>query len=128
MDNLYKQIILDHYRHPQNKGPMANPTAVCQADNPLCGDQLKVMLKIKDKKITDVKYQGRGCAISIASASIISQYLKGKTISKVKKLTSQDILDLLGIKLSPVRLKCALLFWQAVKQALTNPQASKKLD
>ncbi len=118
MDNLYKQIILDHYKNPQNQGILTQPTHSAVLFNPFCGDQISVSILVKNNTITEVKHQTTGCAIATAAASIISEFIKGKTIKQLQSLTDQDIIDQLGIDVSPTRRKCALLFWNAIKKAL----------
>lgn len=118
MDDLYREIILDHYKNPAFKGSIADSDYSFEDENPLCGDQLHIDLKTDDKgTITDAKFEGHGCAISMASADMLLESLIGKSIEDVKKLNKQDILDMLGIELSPVRLKCALLSLKVAKAA-----------
>jgi nitrogen fixation NifU-like protein len=118
MDDLSREIILDHYKNPAFKGSIANSDYSFEDENPLCGDQLHIDLKTDDKgTITDAKFEGHGCAISMASADMLLESLIGKSIEDVKKLSKQDILDMLGIELSPVRLKCALLSLKVAKAA-----------
>ena len=118
MDDLYREIILDHYKNPAFKGSIADSDYSFEDENPLCGDQLHIDLKTDDKgKITDARFEGHGCAISMASADMLLESLIGKSIEDVKKLSKQDILDMLGIELSPVRLKCALLSLKVAKAA-----------
>jgi nitrogen fixation NifU-like protein len=118
MDDLYREQILDHYKNPRQKGQI-KPSDYCFEDeNPLCGDFLHIDLKVNEKGvITDAKFEGHGCAISMASADLLMESLVGKTIEEAKKLSKKDILDLLGIELSPVRLKCALLSLKVTKAA-----------
>ena len=118
MDDLYREIILDHYKNPAFKGNIENSDYSFEDENPLCGDHLHIDLKTDEKGvITDAKFDGHGCAISMASADLLLESLIGKSIEDVKKLSKQDILDMLGIELSPVRLKCALLSLKVAKAA-----------
>jgi nitrogen fixation NifU-like protein len=118
MDDLYREVILDHYKNPTNKGNIENSDYSFEDENPLCGDHLHIDLKTDDKGIiTEAKFDGHGCAISMASADMLLDTLVGKSIEDVKQLSKQDILDLLGIELSPVRLKCALLSLKVAKAA-----------
>lgn len=110
--------ILDHYRNPRNYGEIENPDIHMRDSNPLCGDIIELFIKVKDGVISDVKFKGRGCAISQASASKLTERLIGMKIEDAKKLSKQDILDMLGIELSPVRLKCALLSLKVLKTGL----------
>ncbi len=119
MDDLYREIILDHYRNPRNKGELENPTHTFQDDNPLCGDRIRIDLKVNgDGAIDQVRFNGEGCAISQASASMLTEMISGKTLEEAKALSKQDILDALGIQLGPVRIKCALLPLKVLKGAI----------
>ncbi len=107
---MYQEAILDHYRNPRNQGELDDPDISAQEDNPLCGDEIALYIKLnKDKVVEDVKFKGKGCAISQASASMLTLMLKGKTLEQVEKIDKERILKTLGIPISPVRLKCALL-------------------
>lgn len=118
---LYQELILDHYRNPRNQGELKVPTYAATMNNPTCGDRLEMQILVKNDIIEDVKFKGSGCAISQASASILTEFLKGKSLEEVKRLEKDDLLDLLGIELSLTRLKCALLSLETFKQALRNP-------
>ena len=119
MDDLYREYILEHYRNPQNYGSLDDATFEAEGQNPLCGDELHVQVKVDDEdRITAVKFTGQGCAISQASMSILSDELIGKTFDEVAKLNREDIVELLGIELTPVRLKCALLGLVVVKMGM----------
>ena len=107
--------ILDHYRNPRNYGELEDPDIHVRDSNPLCGDVIELFIKVKDGVISDVKFKGRGCAISQASASKLTEKIIGMRLEDVKKLSRQDILEMLGIELSPVRLKCALLSLKVLK-------------
>ncbi len=111
--------ILEHYKHPRNKGVIANADIQFKDQNPLCGDEVKVYLKLdKDKKIQEIKAEGKGCAISQAAASMLTDAVKGKTIEEVRNLKNDFVFDLLQIQVSPVRVKCALLALFAVKKGI----------
>jgi nitrogen fixation NifU-like protein len=124
MDDLYRDYILEHYRRPHNFGVLESPTAKFEGANPLCGDRITMMLRIQDGKVADVAFTGRGCAISQASASLLTDEVKGKTVEEVSKLTSQDLLDLIGIEISPARLKCALLSLDTLEHAIAEADGS----
>ena len=117
-DDLYRENILDHYKNPRNAGHLDHPTATADGVNPLCGDELSVELEIEGDTVQDVRFNGRGCAISQAAASMISDVVKGKTVAEVRALGSEDVLEELGIPLSPIRLKCALLSVNVLRVAL----------
>ena len=119
MDDLYRDEILEHYREPHNFGTLDAPDAVHEGHNPLCGDRITMMLAVDGQgNVSDVAFSGRGCAISQASASLLTDEIKGRPVVEVEAMTNQDILDLLGIEISPARLKCALLSLSTVQQAL----------
>jgi nitrogen fixation NifU-like protein len=120
MDDLYRDYILEHYRRPHNFGVLENPTATYEGANPLCGDRITMMLGIRDGVVAEVGFTGRGCAISQASASLLTDEIKGKPLDEVAKLNTQDLLDLLGIEISPARLKCALLSLDTLEHALSD--------
>lgn len=118
MDDLYREQILDHYKHPRNFGRLQN-AHVSASDNLVsCGDSMSMQLEIEDDKVKDIRFQGRGCAISIASASILTEEVRGKNIEDLKSLTKDDILTMLGIQPTPTRLKCALLSLEVLHKAL----------
>jgi nitrogen fixation NifU-like protein len=128
MDDLYRDYILEHYRRPHNFGVLENPSARYEGANPLCGDRITMMLGIRDGVVADVAFTGRGCAISQASASLLTDEVKGKPVEEVAKLTSQDLLDLIGIEISPARLKCALLSLDTLEHALAESDADGAAD
>jgi nitrogen fixation protein NifU and related proteins len=118
MDELYRDFILDHYRNPRNAGTLEQPDASFEDNNPLCGDKIRMDLKIRDGVVEDVKFNGRGCAISQASASLLTEEIKGKPIAAVDRIGKDEILASLGINISAARMKCALLGLKVLKQAL----------
>ena len=116
MDDFYRENILDHYRHPRNKGRLENATHSHEENNPLCGDVIRIDLHVTDDDVIDqVSFAGQGCAISQASASMLTEMIQGKTLDEVKQLGKEDILEALGIEIGPVRLKCALLSLKVLK-------------
>jgi nitrogen fixation NifU-like protein len=115
--DIYQEIILDHYQHPRNYGKLKDGK-ILKLDNPSCGDTLTFSLQIENSMIKDIQFEGSGCVISQASASILSEEIKGKSIEEVQKMTKDDILKLLGIELGSARLKCALLSLETVKKIL----------
>jgi nitrogen fixation NifU-like protein len=120
MDSLYREVILEHYRQPHHHGHLPEPTVSVEVDNPLCGDRLAIDLALQDGVIADVAFTGRGCAISQASASILSDELVGKAVAEAAEMTWHDMMDLLGVEVGPARLKCALLALRGLKMALTE--------
>lgn len=118
--DIYTEIIIDLYKNPLNKGIIENPTHENFKNNPLCGDEIKIQLKIEDNKVNEIKFNGNGCAISQASASLLTDKIKNMDIDEIKTLNKDDILNLLHIPISPGRLKCALLSLETLKGALEN--------
>lgn len=116
--DYYREYILDHYRNPRNYGRLERPDAHAEDSNPLCGDQLAIDLKIEGDRVTEVRFQGRGCAISQASASMLSELIEGRTVNEVIGLGKDDVLDALGISISPARLKCAFLSLRVLHRSL----------
>lgn len=116
--DMYAENILDHYRNPKNFGKMEKPDAKFRELNPLCGDEYEFQLKFSDGYAKDVKFNGDGCAISMASASMLSEFVKGKKISEIRKISPDDVFKLLGITVSPARIKCALLPLSVLKNCL----------
>jgi nitrogen fixation protein NifU and related proteins len=116
MDDLYREIIIEHYKHPSYRGRL-DPHDIQFADNnPLCGDHIEITLRTDDHgNVADARFNGHGCAISQASADLLMESIIGKPVEEVKQLNKQDVLDMLGIDLGPVRLKCALLSLKVLK-------------
>ena len=118
MDELFRDHILDHYRHPRCHGTIENADASVEDANPLCGDKLRMDFKFADGRVAEVRFTGSGCSISQASASLVCEAIEGRTLDEVKALTREDVLDLLGIDdLGPVRSKCAMLALKTAKAA-----------
>jgi nitrogen fixation protein NifU and related proteins len=115
VEDLYREHILDHYKNPRNRGTMENPDITFQDSNPLCGDELRIDLKVEDGTVVDVKFSGNGCSISQAAASMLTERIKGRPVEEVKSIHREQILEDLGIALGPVRLKCALLALKVLK-------------
>lgn len=116
--SIYQDVILDHYQYPRNQGKISHPTSSVDVSNPLCGDKLHMDVKTSDGKVSEISFDGEGCAISIASSSMLTEYAKGKKIKELSKLDKDFVLELLKIELTPNRLKCALLSWEALIKAL----------
>src|SRR5437588_10453915 len=114
----YRDYILDHYRNPRNYGKLDNANAHAEDSNPLCGDQLGIDLLIKGDQVAEVRFKGRGCAISQASASMLSEMIERKPVEEVIQLGKDDILDALGIEISPARTKCAFLCLRVLHRSL----------
>jgi len=116
MDDLYREVIIEHYKNPSYRGRL-DPHDISFADNnPLCGDHIQIDLRVDASgKVSEARFDGHGCAISQASADLLMESIIGKPLEEVKQLNRQDILDLLGIELGPVRMKCALLSLKVLK-------------
>ncbi len=113
---MYRELILDHYQNPRNWGAVEEPDIDHAEDNPLCGDHLRLTVKLDaEDRVVEVGWEGEGCAISQASASMLGEEIKGKTLEDLKGFSKEDILEMLGISISPVRLKCALLSLKVLK-------------
>jgi nitrogen fixation NifU-like protein len=142
LDEVYQELILDHYKSPRCKGVLVNPDCKVDLFNPLCGDQISLMVKFKDDAIAEIAFTGHGCSISQATASIMSELLRGKTTAEAQRLSSLfrkmikseeqgaalddlgDALALEGVKKHSARIKCALLAWDCIDRALSHPDAS----
>ncbi len=145
LDELYQDIILDHYKNPHNFGEGSPGCAHIEMENPVCGDHIKLMILVdKDDRVQDVKFTGSGCAISIASASMMTDEIKGKPLSEVREIIRDvlasmrgemeadtldqhgDLMALKGVMKFPVRVKCATLAWHAVKDAIQKTESSER--
>jgi nitrogen fixation NifU-like protein len=116
MDDLYRELIIDRYKNPHFRGLLDPHDITFEDDNPLCGDHIRIDLRIDgDNRVSEVAFDGHGCAISQATADLLAESIVGKSLDEVKKINKQDILDMLGIELGPVRLKCALLSLKVLK-------------
>ena len=115
MDAFYLEEIIDHYKHPRRKGHLENPDIHYHDHNPFCGDELTIELKVEDNIVVDAAFDGRGCSISQATASMLMEEIVGKSLEEIKQYDKEYILDLLGIEIGPVRLKCALLSLKVLK-------------
>ena len=118
MDDFYKEYILDHYRNPRNFGHLSDPDASAEDLNPLCGDQIRMEFDVDDSGVVrDVRFSGKGCAISQASASMLTETIKGMPLEEIAKLSKDVVLESVGIGISPTRLKCATLGLRVAKSA-----------
>lgn len=116
MDDLYRELIIDRYKNPQLKGSMDPHDYSYEDDNPLCGDRIRIDVRVdQEGTVTEALFSGEGCAISQASADLLVESIIGKNLDEVKKLSKEHILELLGIQLGPVRIKCALLSLKVLK-------------
>jgi nitrogen fixation NifU-like protein len=145
IDDLYREVILDHYQSPRNRGRLASPDVAMAGSNPLCGDEIEVSLAIADDRIADIAFQGRGCSISQASASMMTERIKGKSLEDATAMlgtfktmmternatldpeTLGDLEALQGVRRYPVRVKCAILPWNVLKEGLEAYQARRPI-
>jgi nitrogen fixation protein NifU and related proteins len=118
LDSLYREVILDHYKNPRGHGVIDGADAEAEGQNPLCGDEVSIAVAFDGDTIADVKFQGRGCAISQAATSMLMDMIKGRSAEEVASMSRDELLDEVGIPLTPVRLKCALLGLGVLKLAL----------
>ena len=128
---IYKETILDHYRHPRNYGDLPNANARAKDSNVLCGDVVEMQLRIDANRIDEARFRGEGCAISIATASMLTEFAKGKSIPEIKKLGKEELIKLLGADPGPGRIECALLGLEVLKAAIDggqDPTGPEELD
>jgi nitrogen fixation protein NifU and related proteins len=118
VDSLYRDIILDHYRNPRNRGTLDPADYTYEDVNPLCGDEIRIDVRVVDGKVSEIKFSGRGCAISQASTSMLTEMVEGLPLDEVKALTKDDLLEELAIPVSPARMKCALLGLKVLKAGI----------
>ena len=120
MIKLYREHILDHYRHPRNQGTLDDADISSEMDNPVCGDVVRLDVRLKDGRVSDARFSGHGCVISMASASMLTEEILGKTVEDLKALQDGDMFDMMGITLGPVRAKCGLLPLRVLQEGLSR--------
>jgi nitrogen fixation NifU-like protein len=134
MDDIYREFLLDHYHSPRNKGVLKNPDIHKHDINISCGDEVEMFVKLDghdpkvkldDRKIKEIKFQGRGCVICMASTSILTEELEGKSISEVKAMNTDSLLEMLQLKLTPTRIKCAMLPLVTLKKGILDKEAKE---
>ncbi len=130
MDDMYREVILDHYKNPRGHGVIDDADASAEGMNPLCGDEVAIYVEFGDdgETIDEVKFSGRGCAISQASTSMLMEMVKGRTATEVGELSKDELLEEIGIPLTPIRLKCALLGLGVLKVALHRSKGTPLPD
>ena len=120
MTALYSDTLLDHFRHPRNYGNLASPDVCNEQFNPLCGDRIRLELKIEEAKVNEARFKGDGCAISIAAASLLTELILGSEVSEVENMTDAQLISALESDIKPARLQCALLPLHALREGLKN--------
>ena len=118
MNDLFREEILDHSRNPRCHGTIENPDLTFEDANPLCGDRIKMDFRVQDGVLDTVRFSGHGCSISQAAASMLCEHVEGRTLEEIKTLGREDMLEMLGIELGPVRLKCAMLALKTLKAGI----------
>lgn len=126
-EELYQEIILDYWKNPKNYGKLENPDIIFRDSNPSCGDIVEINIILEKDKIKEIKFNGTGCIISQAAASMLTDFAKGKTLEDIKNIKKEDILEMLGIEISGIRLKCALLSLKVLKYCVYE-HLGKKLE
>jgi nitrogen fixation NifU-like protein len=129
-EDMYREVILDHYKNPRSYGVLEHPDAHAEGQNPLCGDEVSISVKFAEdgETIDDIRFQGRGCAISQAATSMLTGIVKGRTATEVAELPKEELLDEIGIPLTPIRLKCAILGLGVLKVALHRAKGTPLPD
>lgn len=117
-DDIYRENILEHYKRPRHHGTIEHPDVTYEDSNPLCGDRLRMDVNLKEGRIDDIRFSGQGCSISQAAASMLCEKVAGMPVESARSMTREDVLEMLGIELGPVRLKCALLALKTLKAGL----------
>ncbi|HLZ21687.1 MAG TPA: SUF system NifU family Fe-S cluster assembly protein [Ktedonobacterales bacterium] len=125
MDDIYRQYILEHYREPRNHGHLEQPSIHAGDTNPLCGDRVEMDLNVKDGRVTEVRFSGRGCAISQATASMLTEQIEGATLEELRALKPHDIFEMLGVEIGPARQRCALLSLRVLHQGIEGPYTGR---
>lgn len=120
MSDLYRENILDHYGNPRNEGILENPDISHERQNPVCGDIVRLDIKLEDGRVKEARFRGQGCVISMASASMFTEEIKGKTISELQEMDEEDVFDMLGIELGPSRFHCGVLPLRVLEEALAE--------
>jgi nitrogen fixation protein NifU and related proteins len=124
-DEIYKENILDHFRHPRNFGKLEDCTIKNRKFNPACGDTIEISIAIKDNKVKEVKFFGRGCAISMASASMLTEKIKNMSVEELKNVNEGEVLEMIGVPLGVVRMKCGLLSLRTLKEGIEKTEVKK---
>jgi nitrogen fixation NifU-like protein len=119
-ESLYREHILDHYRHPRNRGTLEDAHISCELDNPVCGDVVRLDVRLSHGRVSEARFSGRGCVLSMASASMLTEEILGKTVAELGALEDADVFRMLGITLGPVRAKCGLLPLRVLHEGMSR--------
>jgi nitrogen fixation NifU-like protein len=128
MDDIYRQYILDHYREPRNAGRLDAPDITAADTNPLCGDRVEIDLQLDGERVREVRFRGRGCAISQASASMLTEKIEGASLDELKAIRPEDVLEMLGVEIGPARQRCALLSLRVLHEGIGGPYTGRMDD
>lgn len=128
MEDIYRQYILEHYRDPRNHGHLDHPDIHAADTNPLCGDRIELDLQVEDGQVTEVRFSGRGCAISQAAASMLTERIEGATLDELRALRPADLLEMLGVEIGPARQRCALLSLRVLHQGIGGTYTGRWSD
>lgn len=120
MSDLYREKILDHYGNPRNEGTLEDADISYERDNPLCGDVVRLDLRLADGRVTEARFGGQGCVISMASASMLTEEIKGRTVKELHEMDEEDILEMLGVDLGPSRMHCGMLPLRVLHEGLAR--------
>jgi len=120
VENLYRERILDHYRDPHNRGTLEDADISCEQDNPVCGDVVRLDVRLSDGRVEEARFSGRGCILSMASASMLTEEILGRTVEALRALQDEDVFEMLGVTLGPTRAKCALLPLRVLQKGLAR--------
>ncbi len=125
-EDMYREALLEHYRSPKNYGRIARADISYRDFNPVCGDEIEIFIKVKSSRIESIKFTGKGCAISQAAASILTENIKGKKLEEAKKMSNEQMLKMIPVKVSHLRMKCGLLALKAVQKGILIHEGKKK--
>ena len=118
LKNLYRERILDHYRNPRNQGALEGADISCELDNPVCGDVVRLDVRLSDGRVSEARFSGRGCVLSMASASMLTEEILGKGVQELRAMEDADVFEMMGVTLGAVRAKCVLLSLRALQEGL----------
>ncbi len=127
MENLYREHILDHYGNPRNRGTLEDADISCEWDNPVCGDVVRLDIRLNDGRVSEARFSGQGCVISMASASMLTEEILGRTVEELKALQDKDVFRMLGVTLGPVRARCGLLPLRVLQEGVARLEEAQEV-